>query len=85
MVIEFHDFDLHHLKIENFINNIGLKLIHIHPNNFGGLDKYGNPRLVELTFEKKPLTLNKVNKLPHKYDMKNNPDAKDINLTFRVN
>ena len=50
IIIEFHDVDLHVTKIENFINNIGLKLIHIHPNNFGGLDRFGNPNLIELTF-----------------------------------
>jgi hypothetical protein len=85
IVIEFHDIDLHRLKIENFINNIGLKLIHIHPNNFGGIDKFGNPYLLELTFDKEPIVLNVVNTLPHKYDMKNNPDADDINLTFKIN
>jgi hypothetical protein len=85
IVIEFHDFDLHQPKIENFINNIGLKLIHIHPNNFQGLDKFGNPYLVELTFEKEPVSLNEENTLPHKYDMKNNPDTEDIILTFKIN
>jgi hypothetical protein len=85
IVIEFHDIDLHLAKIENFINNIGLKLVHIHPNNFGGLDKFGNPYLLELTFDKEPIVLNVVNTLPHKYDMKNNPDADDINLTFKIN
>jgi len=85
IVIEFHDIDLHRLKIENFINNIGLKLVHIHPNNFGGIDKFGNPYLLELTFDKEPIVLNVANTLPHKYDMKNNPDADDINLTFKIN
>ena len=84
LVIEFHDVDLHLSKIENFINNIGLKLIHIHPNNFGGLDKFGNPYLIELTFEKEPVILKETNSLPHKHDMKNNPDADDITLTFKI-
>ena len=84
LVIEFHDVDLHLSKIQNFINNIGLKLIHIHPNNFGGLDKFGNPYLIELTFEKEPVILKETNSLPHKYDMKNNPDADDITLTFEI-
>ena len=85
IVIEFHDSDLHLPKIENFINNIGLKLVHIHPNNFRGLDKFGNPYLLELTFDKEPIVLNVANTLPHKYDMKNDPDADDINLTFKIN
>jgi hypothetical protein len=84
LVIEFHDVDLHLSKIENFINNIGLKLIHIHPNNFGGLDKFGNPYLIELTFEKEPVILKETNSLPHRHDMKNNPDADDITLTFKI-
>lgn len=83
LVIEFHDVDLHLSKIESFINNIELKLIHIHPNNFGGLDKFGNPTLLELTFEKKPTIINEINTLPNKFDMKNNPDADDINITFK--
>lgn len=83
LVIEFHDVDLHLSKIENFINNIELKLIHVHPNNFGGLDKFGNPTLLELTFEKEPIIINEINTLPNKFDMKNNPDADDINITFK--
>ena len=82
IVIEFHDFDLHQSKIKNFINKIGLKLIHIHPNNFGGVDKFGNPYLLELTFCKEPVVLNGANILPHKSDMKNNSHSNDINLTF---
>jgi len=83
LVIEFHNVDLHLSTIENFINNIGLKLIHIHPNNFGGLDKFGNPTLLELTFEKEPIFLNEINTLPNKFDMKNNPNVDDVNLTFK--
>ena len=83
IIIEFHDFDLHQSRIENFIKNIGLKLIHIHPNNYGGLDKFGNPTLLELTFEKEPIIINEINTLPNKFDMKNNPDADDVNLTFK--
>ena len=84
IIIEFHDADLHESKIKNFIDNIGLKLVHIHPNNFGGLDKFGNPYLIELTFEKEPIILKETNSLPHKFDMKNNPDADDITLTFKI-
>lgn len=84
IVIEFHDFDLHLSKIENFIKNIGLKLVHIHPNNFGGFDKFGNPCLVELTFDKEPLIINEINTLPHKYDMKNNPNIDDVKLIFQI-
>jgi hypothetical protein len=83
IVIEFHDVHLHQVKIQHFIKNIGLELIHIHPNNYQGLDQFGNPYLLELTFEKKPIVLNKKNILPHEHDMKNNPYIDDINLTFQ--
>ena len=76
---------MHESKIKNFVENIGLKLVHIHPNNFGGLDKFGNPYLIEFTFEKEPVILKETNSLPHKHDMKNNPDADDITLTFEIN
>ena len=53
LVIEFHDVDLHQEKILEFINNFNLELTHIHPNNFGLKDDNGDPKVIEMTFEKK--------------------------------
>ena len=50
LVIEFHNFDLHQKVIKNFIENFGLKLVHIHVNNFGTINQDGVPSVVELTF-----------------------------------
>ena len=36
-------------KIKRFLNKLDLKIIHIHANNYGGIDKYGNPKVIELS------------------------------------
>lgn len=83
LIIEFHDVDLHIKKITNFIKKLNFYLTHIHPNNFGGIDNNYNPKVLEITFEKKPKIIkNKPFKQSHKLDSKNNPNEKDIKLRF---
>jgi hypothetical protein len=82
LVIEFHDIDLHIQKIHNFIKSFNLELTHIHPNNFGQKDKNGDPIVIELTFEKSPIEINKSLSMPNIFDQPNNPAAKDIDLKF---
>ncbi len=50
LAIEFHDFDLHQKIIKKFVEDFELKLVHIHVNNYGTIDKDGVPSTVELTF-----------------------------------
>ena len=61
LVIEFHDYDLNKTKIKDFINNIGLEMIHININEMGGISMDNYPLVVELTFSKQP-TKEKINK-----------------------
>jgi hypothetical protein len=82
-VIELHDIDLHKEKIINFIKQLDLELIHIHPNNFAGVDRNNDPIVVELTFEKNPELCSNEISFPHKLDMKNNPLNNDIELKFQ--
>lgn len=79
LIIEFHDVDLHLNKIINFINSFNLELTHVHANNFGLADKYNNPTVLEMTFEKNPILENN-NKvaIPKKLDRSNNPYKKDF-------
>ena len=89
LVIEFHDCDLHKDKIETFIQNFILKLVHIHSNNGvhginGGpvrLDE-NFPFLLELTFSKYCKVLNETY-LPHKFDMPNDKYRPEINLKIK--
>ena len=49
LVIEFHDLYKNMQRIKKFLNKLNLKIIHIHANNYGCVDKYGNPKVIELS------------------------------------
>ena len=88
MVIEFHDLG----KYENFnlmtdfIARLrGLKLLHIHINNYSYYDIDGKvtPDVLELTFGSSGhIALDRSITLPHKLDMPNNPDGEDFLVRF---
>ena len=82
LVIEFHDIDLHMGKIEKFINETKLELIHIHPNNYCSLDQFGNPTAIEVSFEKNPTTVSDLCTIPHNLDQNCNPKGPDININY---
>lgn len=82
IVIEFHDIDIHQKTIEKFISEIDLDLVHIHSNNFAGIDKKGDPLVIELTFSKHSKKINNNIELPNKLDTPNNINKKEINLKF---
>jgi len=82
LIIEFHDVDKNKDIIENFIKRFELKLTHIHPNNYGKLDKNNDPVIIELSFEKYPKILDGNVKLPNILDQRNNIEKKDIYLKF---
>lgn len=82
LIIEFHDVDKNRIFIENFIEKFKLKLTHIHPNNYGKLDKNYDPIIIELSFEKYPKILEGDVKLPNILDQKNNPKKNDIFIKF---
>ena len=46
LLIEFHNVHKNLIKIRNFIRKSDLKIIHIHANNYGGIDKNGFQRLL---------------------------------------
>lgn len=82
IIIEFHEINKNLNKIKNFIKKINLKITHIHPNNYGGISRNGNPNLLEITFEKKPKFKNYKLSFPHPLDRANNPSLDDIILKF---
>ena len=82
LIIEFHDIDKNRAVIENFIQRLELNLTHIHPNNYGKLDKNNDPIIIELSFEKYPKILDGNVKLPNILDQKNNPKKNDIFIKF---
>ena len=82
IAIEFHYPENNMKQIKKFIKKIDLKITHIHGNNFWKLNRNGNPDLLEITFEKKPLIKGKKIKNSHILDMPNNPGAKEVLLKF---
>ena len=80
LVIEFHDCDINLSKIEWFIKNFNLKLVHIHANNHGLVDlEKKMPLVLELTFSKF-CELNDQLKLPHPLDMRNGTNREEISI-----
>lgn len=90
LVIEFHDVFFKKKTIERFINNLNfLSLTHIHGNNYGKVNKMGEPDVLEFTFLnfKKENIFKKI-KSSKKYPIKNldfpnNSLEKDLSIMFR--
>lgn len=83
LVIEIHDFDLHLERVLQFTKELGLKLIHIHANNYAKVSRGGIPRVVELTFSKSCDHGCEVT-LPSHLDQPNNPAVPEIRIAFQI-
>lgn len=81
LVIEFHQISQHIDEIKNFINDLDLELVHIHPNN-NRTDGQGNPRAIEMTFARGPEKLSETPVLPHPLDQLNVPRKAAVSLRF---
>ena len=82
LVIEFHDVDLHIDKIENFVNQFPLNLIHIHLNNYGPLTISKIPHTIECSFSSAPVNQGLASDFPNDLDMPNNPNLDEYILNF---
>ena len=82
--MELHNAHLNKSRIENFIKNFELKLIHLHVNNYAEIQS-GFPSVIELTFSRfAELTNNMVEILPNKLDQKNYEYGPNYSITFNV-
>ena len=87
VIIEFHDLQKNLKKIKNFIIQTKLKNIHINANNFGMVDKFGIPQVIEMTLINPNKFKIKNKKTRRKYpikglDFKNRKRGKEIQITF---
>lgn len=87
LIIEFHNILKNFEKIKKFISKSRYRLIHIHGNNYAGLDKFKNPNVIECTFINNKKF--KVSRLKSKYkypitnlDFKNLKRRVDIEINF---
>jgi hypothetical protein len=83
MVIEFHDAYLHAQRIESFIQNFSLTLIHVHSNNCAFVTKNGSPTALECTFTSQPVGDSIDLKSPHVLDMPCTPGSPEHAIVFR--
>ena len=87
LIIEFHNISKNMVKIKKFLSNSKFKIIHLHANNYGGVDKFKNPNVIEVTLiNSKKFFVNKK-KSTRKYpiiglDFKNLKRRKDIKIKF---
>jgi hypothetical protein len=87
LIIEFHNISKNISKIKKFLSNSRFKIIHIHANNYGGIDRFNNPNVIEVTLlNSKKFFVNKQ-KNRQKYpieglDFKNLKRRHDINIKF---
>ena len=87
LIIELHDLHKNIFKIKKFLEKLDLKIIHIHANNYGGIDKYGNPKVIELSLlnTKKIKVDNRFSKKKYpivNLDYKNFKRREDIKIKF---
>jgi len=88
LVLELHNIDLQSELLKKFLlTNKRFKIAHIHANNMGGVDKNGDPLVIELTLlntklaKKYKIIKNKKFK-PHPLDFKNDPSRPEIPIKF---
>ena len=87
LIIEFHNISKNISKIKKFLSNSKFKIIHIHANNYGGIDKLNNPNVIEVTLlnSKKFFVNKQKSKLKYPIvglDFKNLKRRQDINIKF---
>ena len=87
LIIEFHYISKNILKIKKFLSKSNLKIIHIHANNYGGIDKKNLPTTLELTLLNNKKFKVKKKKSSFNYpianlDYKNHKSRDDIKLSF---
>ncbi len=87
LIMEFHNISKNISKIKKFLFNSKFKIIHLHGNNYGGVDKFNNPNVIEVTLLNSKKFSVKRQKSTQKYpimglDFKNLKRREDIKIRF---
>jgi len=82
LAIEFHDVDLHWMRLKEFIEKFPLSIAHVHYNSFAPLSDQGAPLVLEVTFSSHaPVAIGPVT-LPHILDRLSAPDHQAREVRF---
>lgn len=89
LVVEFHHVCTMMKTIDRHINELreSFNIVHVHVNNFGGIDRKGTPFVIEVTFENKNLVAGLDRESEREYpirnlDSPNDKDGADYELEF---
>ena len=85
LVIEFHNLNKKIYKLKKFVKQCNLRLVHVHVNNYGKVNKKKMPSVIELSFVKKKYCIknNSVNFPIKNLDFPNNKLMPDKTIKFR--
>jgi len=81
LAIEFHDCAKHIEEIGRFVERYGLRLVHVHANNFSPVSPDGVPDALELTFSSSAQDETGC-ALPHSLDRPNRRGVPEIAIEF---
>jgi hypothetical protein len=82
LVVEFHNVDLHHALLEDFVGRLPLCVAHVHLNSYAPISDQGVPLVLEVTFSSHaPVTTTTV-KLPHSLDRLSAPHHEPSEVRF---
>jgi hypothetical protein len=82
LAIEFHDCVKHIEEIGQFVERYGLRLVHVHANNFSPVSPDGVPDALELTFSSSAQDDSTGCALPHALDRPNRRGVPEIAIAF---
>ncbi len=87
LIVEFHNISKNIQKIKKFLSNSKFKIVHLHGNNYGGIDKFKNPNVIEVSLlNSKKFFVNKEKSIQNYpifgLDFKNLKRREDIKLKF---
>lgn len=84
LVLTCREADVHRARIESFIRDFPLALVHVHgrPGGVGG-DAQGDPTVLEMTFARDPHRVSEEPSLPHPLDRPACKRGKELALKFQ--
>jgi hypothetical protein len=82
LAIEFHNIDLHDERIAEFVEQLPLRVAHVHQNSYAPVSDVGVPLVIEVTFSSHPPVTGDAVRLPHALDRLSAPSHEPTEIRF---